>query len=134
MKKGIWRLVLGVKVILVASALLGCQSSTIEPAASDVPAYDDGYGCIYGYVYNAITDEDVGDATVTWSGGPYSLGSTATSPTGYYQIDANLSWLQYEGEFFDGIAEHPGFETGYNSIDGYTFGQSYRRDFYLYPE
>ena len=134
MNRGIRKVAVSAAFLIAAAAFLGCQSDTVEPTATDVPVYDDGYGFIYGYVKKAPTEEDIGGANVTWSANDDFLGSATTSPAGYYQVNAQSWWEDYDGYYLEGLASCSGYENGHNYITSYNFGQSYRRDFYLDPE
>ncbi len=123
--------------ILAFGAFLGCQSDVTGPNPGQVlrgATDEEDYGMIYGYVKDAF-NQPISGALVTWypSGHPEEpLGSKYTSPMGYYQIDGESWWEEYQDDLLEGTAEHPEYETGYNYIYGYNFGQTYRRGFRLY--
>ncbi len=111
-------------------ALLACQTDVTEP--NFAPSYEttDDLGAIRGYV-KQTDGVYISGATVTW----YDvvsleiLGTDDTNNGGFYIINAEPWWENYDGNLIEGIATHPEYQDAYNQIGNFNHGSWYWRGF-----
>jgi hypothetical protein len=131
------RLWLVVALTVVALIPAACSNEGAGPTTNTL---NEGRtdGDIYGYVYDAISNEPLSGVPVVWvcTTDSAELGSDDTDTNGRYDI-YGYGWLEaHGGHDFLGTATAEGYQTGYEWI--YNFGTRpnvppIRRDFYLYP-
>jgi hypothetical protein len=114
-------------LLIVAVLIIGCAADTTTNAPVQNSEDDAGWPVVvYGYVYNAITEEPLGTACVEWNCPEYPWhDSDITDENGYYIVTGG----DYSGYLMEG---HASWGEGYEGVEIPLAGPSpIRYDFYI---